>query len=207
MPRGGARPGAGRKRIDSEAKAEQVLNDLLIPAFQDAFEHGEVLIGSRDIQDAFGKQGLREWLTWFEEVEVGHGFRGVGGVKSRWRLKLKLAVAAKKLLTTVDVSTLKFPPDIIDEAGNRKAYDRWCAQFQVEAQKLHAEFGTPVRQPPAYESRKNWRTKEFEVRDKAPRGPLTDATKGWSELVTGGSNGFTGEAVVPSNLTPDDIPF
>ena len=189
MPRGGARPGAGRPKVNSEERSEVILNELILPAARAAKLMGDIYLSPDDIEAAYGRQGLRDWQTWFEMVDLGHGI-GLGAVKTRWRLKLKLVVAAKKLLTTVDESKLPFPPEVIRRATNEKAYGRWSREYAKVMKELAAEFGHREVAPPPFNPDRNYLKVTHVIRDGEPRGELTDSTKGWAELVIGGSNGF-----------------
>lgn len=205
MPRGGARPGAGRPKVNSEERSEVILNELILPAVKAAKLLDNVEMPEDDILKTYGRQGVRDWQTWFELVDRGHGI-GLGGVKTKWRLKLKLAVAAKKLLTTVDESALPFPPEVIRRARNEKAYGRWSREYAKVMKELSAEFGHREVPPPAFNPDRNYLKVTHVVRDGDPRGEMTDATKGWAELITGGSNGFEKpyDGFVPDET---DVPY
>lgn len=181
------------------------MDELLIPAFKHINITGDVRLSSSDIQAAYGVPGLRDWRTWFEEAEAGHGI-GRGGVVSLWRLKLKMAVAARKLLTTVDEATLKYPPAVILAIRNRRAYEAFWREHEKHSAEMAAEHGTSIRPPEPFDPDKNYLKKAWRCRDSGPRASVSDATRGWSELLDGPSNNFS-EPYTGFVPEENDIPY
>ena len=210
MARGGKRTGAGRPKLDSTARSVVILDELLIPAFKAALQTEVIYVGISDLQDAYGNQGLVDWRTWFEEVELGHGITH-GGVPTSWRLKLKLAVAAAKLLQSATSQDMPWPSEQLRIVKNKRAYDQFWAQHKKYATEISKQFGTSVRDPEPFDPAKDY-TKHLPLKDQdqGPRSPMTDATKGYTELLdlpTNVNYGFTGAGTMPDNLKEEDVPY
>ena len=201
-PRGGPRVGAGRPKVDRDARSSAMLDELLIPAFKAVLLTGELMVSVRDLQDAYGVAGLADWRTWFEEVRLGHGISR-GGVPTTWRLKLKLAVAASKLLSMRVTEHLLWPTEQLRIVKNKRAYEAFWIEHKKHAKEVSAECGTQVRDPEPYDPAKNYvRLAASKVRDDHARAPITAATKGYSELLVGVNYGFTAPY---SGWLPSDV--
>jgi hypothetical protein len=184
--------GRGRKQVVDIDKSTHIMEDLMLAAFK-AARHGLVSIAREDIRLVYGRQGVREWETWFELVELGHGVGGTHGVTSTWQLRFTLQVAAYKLLSQVQEDELVFPSDAIKELMNKRDYAKWASRFVIEMKSLAAEWGHREVPPPPYTPKRRYAIKGIDVRDggNPSRTPLTSCTRGYLELVTGGENGFT----------------
>lgn len=199
MPRGGVRVGAGRPSIDKDAarqaKEQRVMVELLIPAFRfSQLGSVEIELGPTLIQDAYGKIGLAAWQTWFEKIP-GIGYHH-GHTITRWKLKLKMMVAAKKLLEKEELEQ-PFPPEVLARVIHRKEYDKFWAKHKVESKAIAAEHGTSIHEPEPY--------KPLEYR--RPNTSSKEQFDGWRELIDGQSKGFSDVSAVPSNISEQDIPY
>lgn len=207
MARGGKREGAGRPRVDRDEQSAIILDDLLIPAFNACGLTGEVVVGVNELQAAYGRQGLADWRTWFEEVELGHGIQR-GGVATRWRLKLKLAVAAKKLLSVSPQHVMLWPSELLKAVQNKRAYDAFWREHAKCGKELNAVYGTETVPPQPFDPSKNYlKLKPHTDRDQVARAPVTDGTKGWSELLVDSNHGFTSEITNPVFIEEEFLSF
>ena len=193
--RGGARQGAGRPKSNPLEKQEQILNDLLIPAFKACnLGSNPIALAARDIKAAYGVAGLAEWKRWFA-VTKEHRHVMCGSTATEWSLKLSRIIAATKLLEPHQNKELPFPSHNLLEQLNKKAYIKWCKEFLSESTKISKEFGTSIKAPPAY--------KPLTFEDKETKEICATRFKGWSEQLMAESHGFAEPSDIPSELADE----
>ena len=211
MPRGGARVGAGRPKMTEEAKQEALLrkqavmmDEFLVPSFRASnLGRDEVTMSPDVIEKAYGRDGLRVWKTWYSISTPATGLgRGRGHTTTKWRLKLKMTIAAKTLLDKVETE-LPFPSDVVREVIHRKEYDAWCKEHQKHMTEFAREFGHRVVPPPPYTA---WKTsyKPLDIKPNAPSSK--EQFLAWRELIDGESQGYSTpyEGFVPDEK---DVPY
>jgi len=130
--RGGARVGAGRRKISDEEKAvlqqqfqQRLLDELIFPAVCTAFhtDPGKWQdlrltfdLSAVQIRNAYGHQGLREWHSYFTPIRKGGQTRSGIAYATRWRFNLAkygfiLKVVESLGHTIKDLPNPGFPPD------------------------------------------------------------------------------------------------
>lgn len=197
MARGGARLGAGRPKMSAEvqqanllAKQAVMTEELLVPSFKASnLGQDELELSPDDIKKAYGINGLRVWKTWYSISTPDKPIRH-GNTFTKWKLKLKMVVAAKQLLDRVK-HELPFPSDVLKECAHRRAYDKWVLEYNRHAQEFAKEHGHKVTEPPPY--------KPLVIRRTSPSSKAQFA--GWRELIDGPSNGFSDTY---SGFVPDE---
>lgn len=92
--RGGARAGAGRKKIDPRAREAVLIDELIFPAVCAAFHadpgpwQERILtfeLSGVEIRNAYGHEGLHEWKSYFTAVRKGGCTRNHHGYQTLWR--------------------------------------------------------------------------------------------------------------------------
>lgn len=136
MPKGGARKNAGRPRLsieEKESRAEKraaerqaaLVDELLFPALCNAFNANPghfkthyltVELSKRDIELAYGRDGMTSWLSFFALKKIGGRDRYGKGYKSRWEVKLGSYGVIVRFLaelghTVKDLEQVEFPPE------------------------------------------------------------------------------------------------
>lgn len=204
MARGGARLGAGRPRMSAEVQLANLLakqaimtEELLVPSFKASnLGQDELELSPDDIKKAYGINGLRVWKTWYSVSSKATGLGiGQGHTFTKWRLKLKMVVAAKQLLDRVK-HELPFPSDVLKECAHRRAYEKWVLEYNKHAQEFAKEHGHSVTEPPPY--------KPLVIRRTSPSSK--EQLAGWRELIDGPNNGFSDSynGFVPNET---DVPY
>lgn len=211
MARGGKREGAGRPVVNKLEKSEKFLDTLLIPAFSEALanESRQVTVGIKDLEAAFGRQGVEEFKTWFSIVRLGSGIGGHSAIATVWELKLKLAIAAQKMVAQNKAEIDSWPTKIIKDIRNRRAYDLQKEKYEIAVAAIEEKHeGYAAMAFSKFDPLVDYtiQSTEFVCNDKSPRAGLTNGTRGWAEMITGGNNGFIGptsEIIIQST----EIPF
>lgn len=132
--RGGARAGAGRKRIDAETRTATLIDELIFPAVCAAFHAAPGQWNERiltfelsgvQIRDAYGHEGLREWKSYFTSIRKGGCTRDHIGYKTLWRFNNAKYSFVLKLVeslghTIKDLPKTGFPPQkMLDRLRDR----------------------------------------------------------------------------------------
>lgn len=154
---GGARPGAGRKPHTPEQRAERdaarrqvVIDELLFPAIVTAFKgqadqfgdrYLEVDLSKVQIEQAYGREGLAEWMSYFSVERVGGRFANGTGFPTRWRMNISKYGLILKFIESLghDVKSLPdvwFPPD----AMRRRLEVVRAKQIERQERKLERQW-------------------------------------------------------------------
>ena len=129
---GGTRANSGRPPMTAEQRAEReaarrkiVIDELLFPAIVSAFKCEPDQFGQRylqvdlskiQIEKAYGKEGLAEWMSYFSIERIGGRFADGTGFPTRWRMNLNKYGLILRFIESLghDVKALPdvwFPPD------------------------------------------------------------------------------------------------
>ncbi len=122
--RGGARNGAGRKKIDPQVRTEILIDELIFPAVCAAYHsaYGQwrerILsfeLSGVQIRAAYGHEGLREWKSYFTAIRKGGCTRSRVGYQTLWRFNFAKYGFVLKLVeslghTIKDLPNPGFPP-------------------------------------------------------------------------------------------------
>lgn len=136
MSKGGVRKNAGRPRLSAEEKESRaekraaerqaaLVDELLFPALCNAFSANPghfknhyltVELSKRDIEQAYGRDGMTAWLSFFALKKIGGRDRFGIGYKSRWEVKLGSYGVIVRFLaelghTVKDLQQVAFPPE------------------------------------------------------------------------------------------------
>lgn len=130
--RGGVRPGSGRKKLTEEQKfAKQdmfkqiIIDELIFPAVCTAFHadpgkwQERILtfeLSASQVREAYGKEGLKEWKTYFTEVRKGGCDRFGNGYQTMWRFNIGKYMFIVQLVRALghdikDMPKPGFPPN------------------------------------------------------------------------------------------------
>ena len=146
--RGGARPGAGRKK--SEYDYEAVTKEFILPALGQAFNadpgkfkdrYLSVELSKTDIKLAYGAKGLALWSDYFVQEKVGGIDRNGVGYKTRWSLPLGRFTLVKALIemfghSIKDIPNPGFPPTAMLERLQKIEANRAKLKAKREAKAL-----------------------------------------------------------------------
>lgn len=116
--RGGARAGAGRKKIDPQVRESILIDELIFPAVCTAF-HADpgpwderILtfeLSGVQIREAYGHEGLREWKSYFTAIRKGGCTRDHHGYQTRWRFNNSKYSLMLKLVQSLGHSIKELP--------------------------------------------------------------------------------------------------
>ena len=116
--RGGARAGAGRKKIDPQAKEALLIDELIFPAVCTAFHadpgpwNERILtfeLSGVQIREAYGHDGLREWKSYFTAIRKGGCTRDHHGYQTLWRFNNSKYSLMLKLVQSLGHSIKELP--------------------------------------------------------------------------------------------------
>lgn len=153
MARGGSRVGAGRKKVDPQAKRTILLDELLFPAVCSALnaEPGvwkdgylQVEISKTQIKQAYGQEGLNEWQSYFTLKKIGGRNRFGQGYKTTWSFNLNKYGFIVKLIESLghnikSIPNIGFPPQAMLNRLNEIAARKEAKELRAKMKETHAK--------------------------------------------------------------------
>ena len=168
--RGGARVGAGRKKMTAEQREAQrlgfeqiLIDELIFPAVCAAFHadpgrwQERILtfeLSASQIRDAYGRAGLDEWSSYFTPIRRGGCDRFGAGYKALWRFNTGKYGFLLKLVRELghdikDLPNPGFPPTAMLKRLETFEAKRAARAAENAKSNSHSAHLTPMRRPPS----------------------------------------------------------